>query len=98
MIIVSAVPIALTANITRVLLTGYIMHFCNPEFAAGDVPHGRGTAHDGVRPAAAQPANAGCSISSAADAKVAGEAAAQGHAARLLVSEPWRSTGRMAIE
>ncbi len=34
-IIVSAAPIALTANITRVLLTGYIMHFCNPEFALG---------------------------------------------------------------
>jgi exosortase len=34
-IIVSAVPIALTANITRVVLTGYIMHFSNPEFAMG---------------------------------------------------------------
>lgn len=34
-IIASAVPIALTANITRVLLTGYIMHFSNPEFAMG---------------------------------------------------------------
>jgi exosortase len=35
MIIVSAVPIALTANITRVMLTGYIMHFLNPEYALG---------------------------------------------------------------
>jgi exosortase len=34
-IIGSAVPIALTANITRVVLTGYIMHFSNPEFAMG---------------------------------------------------------------
>lgn len=33
-IIFSAVPIALTANITRVMLTGYIMHF-NPEYALG---------------------------------------------------------------
>jgi len=34
-IIASAVPIALTANITRVTLTGYIMHFLNPEYAEG---------------------------------------------------------------
>jgi exosortase len=34
-IIFSAVPIALTANITRVMLTGYIMHFLNPEYALG---------------------------------------------------------------
>ncbi len=34
-IIVSAVPIALFANITRVLLTGYIMHFFTPEYALG---------------------------------------------------------------
>jgi exosortase len=34
-IIVSAVPIALTANITRVLLTGYIMHLFTPEYALG---------------------------------------------------------------
>ena len=34
-IVGSAVPIALTANITRVVLTGYIMHFMNPAFAVG---------------------------------------------------------------
>jgi exosortase len=34
-IVMSAVPIALTANITRVLLTGYIMHFFTPEYALG---------------------------------------------------------------
>jgi exosortase/archaeosortase family protein len=34
-IIVSAIPIALTANITRVLLTGYVMHFFTPEYAMG---------------------------------------------------------------
>jgi exosortase len=35
LIIVSGVPIALTANITRVLLTGYIMHFFKREYALG---------------------------------------------------------------
>lgn len=34
-IIVSALPIALSANIARVMLTGYIMHFVNPRFALG---------------------------------------------------------------
>jgi exosortase len=34
-IVLSAVPIALTANITRVLLTGYIMHFLPPKYALG---------------------------------------------------------------
>jgi exosortase len=34
-IILSALPIAMTANIARVLLTGYIMHFLNPQFAVG---------------------------------------------------------------
>lgn len=34
-IIVSGVPIALVANIARVLLTGYIMHFFKPEYALG---------------------------------------------------------------
>jgi exosortase/archaeosortase family protein len=28
-------PIALSANIARVMLTGYIMHFVNPRFALG---------------------------------------------------------------
>ena len=31
----SALPIALTANIARVVLTGYIMHFVNPQYASG---------------------------------------------------------------
>ncbi len=35
LIVLSGVPIALTANIARVLLTGYIMHFLNPEYALG---------------------------------------------------------------
>jgi exosortase len=34
-IILSALPIAMTANIARVLLTGYIMHYLNPQFALG---------------------------------------------------------------
>jgi exosortase len=34
-VIGSALPIAMTANITRVVLTGYIMHHLNPEFATG---------------------------------------------------------------
>ncbi len=35
LIVVSALPIALSANIARVMLTGYIMHFVNPQFAIG---------------------------------------------------------------
>ena len=34
-ILISALPIALSANIARVMLTGYIMHFVNPQFALG---------------------------------------------------------------
>jgi exosortase len=34
-VVVSALPIALSANIARVMLTGYIMHFVNPQFAMG---------------------------------------------------------------
>lgn len=34
-IVASGIPIALTANITRIVLTGYIMHFGNPEYALG---------------------------------------------------------------
>jgi exosortase len=34
-IVISALPIALSANIARVMLTGYIMHFINPQFALG---------------------------------------------------------------
>ena len=34
-IVLSALPIALSANIARVILTGYIMHFVNPQFALG---------------------------------------------------------------
>jgi exosortase len=34
-IVVSALPVALTANIARVVLTGYIMHFVNPQYASG---------------------------------------------------------------
>jgi exosortase len=34
-IVASALPIALSANIARVVLTGYIMHFVNPQYALG---------------------------------------------------------------
>jgi exosortase len=34
-IVVSSLPIALSANIARVMLTGYIMHFVDPQFALG---------------------------------------------------------------
>ncbi len=34
-IMISALPIALSANIARVMLTGYIMHYANPRFALG---------------------------------------------------------------
>lgn len=35
LLMLSAIPIALTANIARVVLTGYIMHFVNPKYASG---------------------------------------------------------------
>jgi exosortase len=34
-VILSAFPIALSANIARVVLTGYVMHFLNPQYASG---------------------------------------------------------------
>jgi exosortase len=34
-VVASAIPIAMTANVTRVVLTGFIMHHVNPEFASG---------------------------------------------------------------
>jgi exosortase len=34
-LVVSALPIAITANVARVTLTGYIMHFFDPKYAAG---------------------------------------------------------------
>lgn len=34
-IVVAALPIALIANIARIVLTGYIMHYMNPEYASG---------------------------------------------------------------
>jgi exosortase/archaeosortase family protein len=34
-VVLSALPIALTANVARVVLTGYIMHFVNPLYASG---------------------------------------------------------------
>ena len=34
-IILAALPIALTANIARIVLTGYVMHFANPQYASG---------------------------------------------------------------
>jgi exosortase/archaeosortase family protein len=35
LVVLAALPIALTANVARVVLTGYIMHFINPEYASG---------------------------------------------------------------
>ncbi len=34
-IVLAALPIALTANVARIVLTGYIMHFVNREYASG---------------------------------------------------------------
>jgi exosortase len=34
-IVASSIPIALTANVARVTLTGYIMYYLNPEYASG---------------------------------------------------------------
>jgi exosortase len=34
-VVSSAIPIAMTANVARVVLTGFIMHCINPEFASG---------------------------------------------------------------
>jgi exosortase len=34
-VLLAALPIALIANVARVVLTGYIMHFVNPEYASG---------------------------------------------------------------
>ncbi|MGP0069175.1 MAG: exosortase/archaeosortase family protein [Isosphaeraceae bacterium] len=41
-IVFSALPIALSANIARVVLTGYIMHFLTPQFASGAFHTGEG--------------------------------------------------------
>jgi exosortase len=35
-VVAMAMPIAMTANITRVILTGYIMFYVNPQFASGN--------------------------------------------------------------
>lgn len=34
-VILSALPIALTANVARIALTGYIMYYVNPQYASG---------------------------------------------------------------
>ncbi len=34
-LLLAALPIALTANVARVVLTGFIMHFVNPQYASG---------------------------------------------------------------
>jgi exosortase len=34
-VVLSAVPIAMTANVARVVLTGYIMYYINPRYASG---------------------------------------------------------------
>lgn len=35
LLVISALPIAITANVLRVTLTGYIMHFVDPQYASG---------------------------------------------------------------
>ena len=35
MVVLSALPIAMTANVARVVLTGYIMYYVNPQYASG---------------------------------------------------------------
>ena len=37
-LVASSIPIALTANVARVTLTGYIMYYLNPEYASGAYP------------------------------------------------------------
>ena len=34
-LVASSIPIAMTANVARVTLTGYIMYYLNPEYASG---------------------------------------------------------------
>jgi exosortase len=34
-VVAAALPIALSANVARIVLTGYIMHFVNPQYASG---------------------------------------------------------------
>ena len=50
-VVASAVPIAMTANVARVILTGYIMYFFNPKYASGAYHTRRRAADDGLRPA-----------------------------------------------
>jgi exosortase/archaeosortase family protein len=34
-VVASAIPIAITANVARVILTGYVMYFVDPHYASG---------------------------------------------------------------
>jgi exosortase/archaeosortase family protein len=34
-VVLAALPIALTANVARIVLTGYVMHYVNPQYASG---------------------------------------------------------------
>ena len=88
-IIGSAVPIALTANITRVVLTGYIMHFSNPEFAMGTFHTVEGLLMMGFGLLLLQ---VECWILDRLNpgAALAREARRAGHAARLFVSRAAR--------
>ena len=38
-VVLSALPIALTANVGRIVMTGYIMHFVNPQYASGTLSY-----------------------------------------------------------
>ena len=52
-VVASAVPIAITANVARVILTGYIMHHLDPNFASGTFHTLEGLLMMGLRPLAA---------------------------------------------
>jgi exosortase len=34
-VVLAALPIALTSNVARIVMTGFIMHFINPQYASG---------------------------------------------------------------
>ena len=51
LLVVSAIPIAMTANVVRVTITGVITYHLDPKVRLGSVPHRRGPGHDGPGPA-----------------------------------------------
>ena len=61
------IPIAMTANVARVTLTGFIMYFVNPAVRLGGVPHARRALDDGLRALRCCWADAGSSTRSSPD-------------------------------